>query len=403
MYRYILFIILLFSLTLSARSKKIGYVVEIKGDVHVYRDVGVRTSKKKRVKIVKMGALKKQHFLALKYEKLYANDIIQTTTASKAKLVLKNKDVIFLKEYTKLVLPKDIGKRKNSSLLDLAFGKVRGIVVKSQKEKMRVPTPAAVMGVRGTDFVIGYSPYKHKTEVSVLRGEVSLEKREEPVKKVAKEKVLKDKKLKKEVVKKVVQPKPKKVIIKAGHTAAIKSKPVVKQEVPDAPLKEKAKIPEPPVEVEITQPEKITLQTLDEAKVIAMVKPEVKGKKAVKETPELVEAKKEALISEKKAEEKIKKDILKTSPKEMKIKKKEATDKKTGRVYLDATLDKLLDSKLSDEGLDKKAYKEVPVEIRVKAREKGVKDKEITPRKIREKSITDPEVKSIFDSYMEVF
>jgi hypothetical protein len=389
---------------LLAKAQKVGFITELEGHVMIYRDIGVKTSKKKRIKIAKYEKKRKQVFYALKYEKLYGNDVIRTGKESKAKIILKDKNVIFVDQFGKLRIPRQLKGKKSSSIFDLAYGKVRGIVVKTKRDKLQVPTPAAVMGIRGTDFMINYSPYKNKTEVAVLRGEVTLTKKAPKKKKKAPKKV--------EVVKaeagetKKVEPEPapepapEPIVVKAGYTAAIKAKPVtpspiLAKELPEEIKKQQA---EPEAKEEIIAPKKITLQKLDEAKVIAMVKskPEKEIQKTVVDQKEFEEMKKEAIASEVKAVKKIEKDIVKTE-------KKSTKKKADGKVDINTSVEKLLDKKLEDEGIDKVSYKKVPVEVRVKARDKGMKSRELTPRNIREKSKSDPEMKSIFDSYIEVF
>jgi hypothetical protein len=60
-----------------------------------------------------------------------------------------------------------------SSILNVMYGRLRSLVTKSPKAKWQVYTPSAVEGVRGTDFVTGYSPVTGH-EVSVISGVVDV-------------------------------------------------------------------------------------------------------------------------------------------------------------------------------------------------------------------------------------
>jgi len=427
MFRLVFIAVVLLPIMLFAVKRGVGFVVEYTGEVHVYRNPGIKTSKVKRVNMVKYEGKKKQHFRALKYEKLFTGDIIRTGKSSKAKIILKNKNVIFVNEYGKLKLPEPSSSGKDENIFGLVFGKVRGIVVKSRSEKKSVSTPAAVMGIRGTDFVMGYSPYRNKTEVSVLRGEVSLKKKTkaEIKKEIAKEKEVKSEKEisekvpEKEEEAQIPSEKVETVIVKAGYTAAVKVKmPELSKLVGDE-LKKGISAEKKPVEKpdkkdkslaeedKTVKPRKITLDKLDEAKLIAMVVPEEKKKgkeKAPAETRVIEENKEEAIESIKKADIEVTRDIMKdviNQKSKSKVKPEEV--KKEGKVNINASLDSILDKRLNEEGVDAVAYRKVPVQARVKARQAGLKERELTPRHIREKSKTDPEVKSIFDSFVEFF
>ena len=398
MYRLFIVITLVLPAVLFARQKGIGFIMEHEGKVFVYRKPGVKTAKKNRVTMVRFEGRKMQHFRVLKYEKLFACDIVQAGKNSRAKIIMKDKNVIFLDEYGRVDMPAEGRKLKGGSLFGLVYGKVRGIVVKSKFETSSVTTPGAVMGIRGTDFLIKYSPYLAKTEVSVLRGEVALKKKEIPV-----------------GVKQVVKTpaRAKQVVIAAGYMASMKVRAGEKGvKYFKGDLKRKTSVTEEEKsqgketkKKGAIEPKKISLKVLDEARVLAMIEPTTGKKKMLgreeKRQKVVEEFEKEAKISQEKCDNQIAKDIAGAAGSQVPVKTSEI--KKEGRVNLNASLDVILDRRLEEKGLDMVAYKKVPVMARVKAREAGMKDRELTPRNIRERSKTDPSVKSVFDSFVELF
>ena len=60
-----------------------------------------------------------------------------------------------------------------TSYLSLVYGRVRAMVTKQKESVWQLKTPGAINGVRGTDFVTGYSPVTG-TETSVLSGKVEV-------------------------------------------------------------------------------------------------------------------------------------------------------------------------------------------------------------------------------------
>ncbi len=101
-------------------------------------------------------------------------DIIRTAPGAKARVVYQNGDQFNVGSATsyKIAWNKDSG--KSDVRIQLMYGKIRGIISKGgPRNRLRVRTVSATMGVRGTDFYIFESVGKG-TEVSVLRGAVGV-------------------------------------------------------------------------------------------------------------------------------------------------------------------------------------------------------------------------------------
>lgn len=75
----------------------------------------------------------------------------------------------------------------NNSTLAVAYGKLRTMVSKEGPRRgMNVKTPAAVAGVRGTDFYVAHKTTDNKSEVSVLRGSIEVKEASKPEQKPVK-------------------------------------------------------------------------------------------------------------------------------------------------------------------------------------------------------------------------
>ncbi|XOF34966.1 MAG: FecR domain-containing protein [Candidatus Electrothrix sp. YB6] len=92
-----------------------------------------------------------------------AGDTLITEQDSRVNLLMHDKSMLTLTAQSKLVVEKFLYSRKlgtRDTKLRLIFGKVRAAVSKipSGEPNYRVKTPTAVVGVRGTDFVVAVTP-----------------------------------------------------------------------------------------------------------------------------------------------------------------------------------------------------------------------------------------------------
>lgn len=119
-----------------------------------------------------------------KGKEVFQSDRIETGPASKVTLEFVDKNTVVVTENSVLELSQfnfdeDISKR--NTLLNLMKGKVRSSVKQKYTGKeqsfFHVKTPAAVAGVRGTDFVVSLDDSKDDliTRVETVHGEVELQ------------------------------------------------------------------------------------------------------------------------------------------------------------------------------------------------------------------------------------
>ena len=144
----------------AGKGRAVGAVVAWKGSVYV-KHVG--DEKGARVKSL---------------EGLYAGDIIMTVKRSRAKILLKDDSIISMGPESKLKIDSytmNLRQRKRVSRLRMLAGKVRAVVTRKFHGKgsfFRISTPSAIVGVKGTDFII--SSTKDGDEIVAISGKVTV-------------------------------------------------------------------------------------------------------------------------------------------------------------------------------------------------------------------------------------
>ncbi|MGE4133201.1 MAG: FecR domain-containing protein, partial [Bdellovibrionales bacterium] len=108
--------------------------------------------------------------------KLKGQDIVHTGPDGQLKAIYPSGELIFVGPGSAFAMPTvaDQGSTTKGGTANLIYGKIRSLVTKQGSLKhFEVKTPAAVAGVRGTDFFVGYNGITGST-VTVLRGEVEV-------------------------------------------------------------------------------------------------------------------------------------------------------------------------------------------------------------------------------------
>lgn len=155
-------IILLFSISHAWAGKNVALVNLIRGDAQV-------------LTMGKTVSLKKNDWIE-------NGSIIKTASRSFVKLVFIDKSQMNIGPNSEMKVEQFTG--KDSGVIDLVKGKIRSQVTKDylqinkDKSKMFIKTPNAVMGIRGTDFMI--STNGKNTAAILFEGEVAFSKLNKP-------------------------------------------------------------------------------------------------------------------------------------------------------------------------------------------------------------------------------
>lgn len=157
-------LLLSLSISLSASfalaQKMEGVLMVVKGDIKVISKDGAATA-------AKVG------------KKVFQGDTIVAGADSRAKVVMADKNVLNISPDSKVMIEKyeNDGKDNKNVELNVLYGKVRASVEQKydgEKSKFNVKTPSAVAGVRGTDFITGYSPQTKQTSITTFSGAVAV-------------------------------------------------------------------------------------------------------------------------------------------------------------------------------------------------------------------------------------
>ncbi len=102
-------------------------------------------------------------------DKLEAGNILRTLADGQATLIYPNGDQLYISQSTSF----KVALNSSETELDMIYGRLRGVISKEgPREKLKIKTSTATMGVRGTDFYVADSG--SRAEFTVLRGRVDV-------------------------------------------------------------------------------------------------------------------------------------------------------------------------------------------------------------------------------------
>jgi hypothetical protein len=111
-------------------------------------------------------------------EKVFPKDVIITGKDARAKVVMVDNNEINVSPESQVEIQHyefNPNEGKKDVLLNVIYGKVRSKVEQKydgKTTKFQIKTPSAVAGVRGTDFMMGYSQASHQSNVITFQGRV---------------------------------------------------------------------------------------------------------------------------------------------------------------------------------------------------------------------------------------
>jgi len=108
--------------------------------------------------------------------KIPNESIIKTGTGAKAKIIFPDGDQFNVGEATAFKYSWTSSKKgQDEASVGMIFGKLRAVISKEgPRNNMKIKTPSAVMGVRGTDFFVNQPGLVQATKLAVLRGQVQM-------------------------------------------------------------------------------------------------------------------------------------------------------------------------------------------------------------------------------------
>ncbi|MCX6354874.1 MAG: FecR family protein [Candidatus Aureabacteria bacterium] len=144
-------------------------------------EVGVFTAMKMPVTIVRENS----EFAPNLSEKIYLHDVIQTGVGGQAKVLFNDNNILVITEDTTIEITKhlaDTEKKWRDTLFNLKKGFIRSMLQEYSQDSLSViQSGNAIAGVRGTDFLVRYTPASELTQVYVLDGTVEVQQRKEHI------------------------------------------------------------------------------------------------------------------------------------------------------------------------------------------------------------------------------
>ncbi len=172
-YGLILFLVHLATLAVSAEKRHTARIVKYYGKVHLF--VNPAKTKTGKGPFAKFNDIYYQVRKPKKGSKLKPYERIQTGDRSKVKLIYQNGDQITLSANTSYEVKLEGESGIKKPIFDMLFGKIRGLILKGgDRAGMKVRSSSMVMGVRGTDFYVTARGKSGASEISVIRGKVSV-------------------------------------------------------------------------------------------------------------------------------------------------------------------------------------------------------------------------------------
>ncbi|MCX6357467.1 MAG: FecR family protein [Candidatus Aureabacteria bacterium] len=145
-------------------AEKVGVIVSIKAPVMIQREG--------------------KEFNANLGEEVHLGDTVRTGIPGRVKVLLDGRVMLMVIENTEVAIEKHLYDQKTNttnSVFDLKNGFVRTILEKFHDTSLDINSRNAIAGVRGTDFLMRYTPDRDLTQVYVLRGTVEVRNRLEGV------------------------------------------------------------------------------------------------------------------------------------------------------------------------------------------------------------------------------
>ena len=164
----------------------VGTILAVQGDVKILHlpQAGAHGP------FAKLHGKKYVYHLAKIGQKLSPGEIVLSGTNGKIRIVYPNGDTFFIGKASSFVLPVDLKNAATqnnphqnvhaNSMLKMFYGRFRALISKvGPRNHLRIVTPDAIAGVRGTDFFTR-SNANIGTELTVLRGAVAFRNAKDP-------------------------------------------------------------------------------------------------------------------------------------------------------------------------------------------------------------------------------
>lgn len=162
---------------LAQSSDQVGTLTQIQGKVELFTHPS-KTLPTHSPNTGKRALFEGQYYwveIAKAGDRVEKGNILRTALDGKARVIFQNGDQYNVGPGTAYKVNWDKDSAQANAQVGLMYGKFRGVVSKDgPRTRLKIRTPSATMGVRGTDFFIAEGGKEGGTEVTILRGAVEL-------------------------------------------------------------------------------------------------------------------------------------------------------------------------------------------------------------------------------------
>ena len=164
-----------------AAGNQVATLSQVTGKVQIFSHPSSKAPTGKRPDETSLAFYEGKYYLikdAAVGDRVENDNVVRSMPGGQATVIYDNGDQIYLGNSSAYRIHWKSGKTKAEAPpeLDLVYGRLRGVISKEgPRQKLKVKTRVAVMGVRGTDFFVVDDDPKGEVGLTVVRGAVEVE------------------------------------------------------------------------------------------------------------------------------------------------------------------------------------------------------------------------------------
>ena len=164
-----------------ASGNQVATISQVTGKVQIFSHPSSKAPTGKRPDDSALAYYEGKYYLikdAVIGDRVDNDNVVRSLPGGQATVIYDNGDQIYVGKSTAYRIHWNAGKAKADAPpeLDLVYGRLRGVISKEgPRQKLKVRTRVAVMGVRGTDFFVVDDDPQGEVGLTVVRGAVEVE------------------------------------------------------------------------------------------------------------------------------------------------------------------------------------------------------------------------------------
>ena len=165
----------------EASGNQVATVSQVSGKVQIFSHPSSKVPTGKRPDDASLAFYEGKYYLvkdAVVGDRVDNDNVVRSLPSGQATVIYDNGDQIYVGKSSayRIHWKSDQAKTNSPPELELVYGRLRGVISKEgPRQKLKVRTRVAVMGVRGTDFYVVDDDPKGEVGLTVVRGAVEVE------------------------------------------------------------------------------------------------------------------------------------------------------------------------------------------------------------------------------------